>query len=43
MNSDPVIAALHRQQRLYDAFVSAIDTRKGAAAAMPITLRSMSC
>ena len=33
MNSDPVIAALHRQQRLYDAFVSAIDTRKGAAAA----------
>ena len=33
MNSDPVIAALHRQQRLYDAFVSAVDTRKGAAAA----------
>ena len=33
MSADPVIAALRNQQRLYDAFVSAIDTRKGAAAA----------
>ena len=33
MSVDPVIAALRNQQRLYDAFVSAIDTRKGAAAA----------
>ena len=30
MSADPVIAALRNQQRLYDAFVSAIDSRKEA-------------
>ncbi len=33
MNTDPVIAALRRQRRLYDAFVSTADADKGAAAA----------
>ena len=31
MSADPVIAALRNQQRLYDAFVSAIDSHKEAA------------
>ena len=33
MSTDPVIAALRKQQRLHDAFVSAVDTDKSSAAA----------
>ena len=33
MNTDPVIAALRKQRRLHDAFISAIDTDKDSAAA----------
>ena len=33
MHTDPVIAALRKQQRLHDAFVSAVDTDKSSAAA----------
>jgi hypothetical protein len=33
MNTDPIIAALRKQQRLYDTFISAADTDQGPAAA----------